>query len=75
MAAAAAVIAAGGLTAVFWPSHSAPDPAACKQAMAAAYAKALTAGQSAAPAAEPAACRGVPTSTVSGFAAQIMAGH
>ena len=52
----------------------APNPVACKAAMARAYATALR-DPSAPPAAEPAACRGVPTATVSQYATQIMGGQ
>jgi len=50
------------------------DPAACKSAMAKAYASAM-ASPSGAPAGEPAACKGVPAATVSQYATQIMGGQ
>lgn len=51
-----------------------PDPAACRSAMKAAFARAL-ASPSASPAGEPAACKGVPQATISQFATQIMGGN
>ena len=69
---AVAVIAVGSLVA-FWPG-STVNPAACKSAMAAAYLTTMR-DPSAPPAAEPVSCHGVPTATVSQFAAQIMGGQ
>ena len=70
---AAAVIIAGSLLAACSSPKPAANPAACKAAMAKAYAAALQ-NPSAPPAAEPVSCHGVPASTVSQYATQIMGG-
>lgn len=73
---AAAALAAAGLT-LAGCAHSQgqrPDPATCKSAMRADYKYAL-AHPSASPAAEPAACRGVPQPTLSQYVTQIMEGQ
>ena len=70
----AVVVAASVGLLVAGCSSPKPNPAACKAAMAQAYLTTLR-NPSAPPAAEPSSCHGVPTSTVSQYATQIMGGQ
>lgn len=71
---AAAVILAGGATVLLSHPGNAASPAACSTAMASTYLSTLR-NPDQPPAVEPPSCHGVPTSVVSGYAAQIMGGH
>ena len=69
----ATVLAIAAATLLAACGGSAPDAVACKTAMEKAYAAAVQADSSAAPASEPAACKGVPVATIRQYVAQIMA--